>query len=338
MSTKRPNLGRGLDALLGGDEEGDEEDFAELDRARASREVPVEQLEPGEFQPRRHFDADDLETLANSVREKGVLQPILVRRHPEDANRFEIIAGERRWRAAQMAQLHEVPVIIRDFEDRDALEIALVENVQRRDLSPLEEAHGYRRLMEEFGHTQEDLAKGIGKSRSHIANTVRLLSLPDELHGYLEEGKLSAGHARALLGALDPVVLAEEVIRKGLNVRKTEQLVANEKGLPEKAEAVGKAVKDAAKISDSSRPPEDKDPDTIALEEEIARSLGMSVDINYSPGEEGTVSVKFQTLEQLDDLISRLTMNINSDAEDLDPEEEFFPYEDEDDPLIPKDD
>lgn len=323
MATKRPNLGRGLDALLGDDEE---EDLSELDRVRATREVPIEQLEPGAFQPRRRFDADDLATLADSIREKGVLQPILVRRHADDPNRYEIIAGERRWRAAQTAQLHEVPVVIRDFEDRDALEIALVENVQRRDLTALEEADGYRRLMDEFGHTQDELSKAIGKSRSHIANTMRLLALPPEVQGYLEDGRMTPGHARALLGAEDPIALADEVVRKGLTVRKTEQLAAKAKGLPEKTRAVGRAVtREAAK--------KPKDPDTLALEEELSNAVGMRVEIDYEPGEEGRFTVCFHTLEQLDELISKFTASTISSSEQSDIES-IFP--DDDDPLVPR--
>jgi len=325
MATKRPNLGRGLDALLGDE---DEEDLSELDRVRATREIPIEQLEPGAFQPRRRFDADDLATLADSIREKGVLQPILVRRSPEDLSRFEIIAGERRWRAAQAAHLHEVPVVIRDFSDRDALEIALVENVQRRDLTILEEAHGYRRLMDEFGHTQEDLAKAIGKSRSHIANTMRLLALPEEVQSHLDDGRLTPGHARALLGADDPVALAAEVIRKGLTVRKTEQLAAQAKGLPERTRAVGDAVRRAA----ASETP--KDADTLALEREISNTVGMRVEIDYAPGEDGRLTVHFHTLEQLDELISKLTQENVSDVNSDEVDDDYD--DDEDDPLMPR--
>ena len=188
-------LGRGLSALLG----DEEEDQAQLDRLRQTRSLPVERLTPGPFQPRRRFDAEELAELAESIREQGVLQPVLVRRAP-DGDSYEIIAGERRWRAAQLAQLHEIPVLVREFDDRTAMEIALVENVQRRDLTALEEADGYHRLIEEYGHSQEEVARAVGKSRSHVANTLRLLNLPGEVRTLLEDGQLTAGHARTLIG------------------------------------------------------------------------------------------------------------------------------------------
>src|SRR5262249_53948249 len=222
---RRRNLGRGLSALFG----EESEDYATLDRLRQAKTVPIDFVRAGRFQPRRNFDDAALDGLAESIREKGVLQPILVRRHPEEASAYEIIAGERRWRAAQRAQLHEIPVVIRELDNREALEVALVENVQRQDLTPLEEAEGYRRLIEEFSHTQEDLAKSVGKSRSHVANTMRLLGLPDPVKLHVEAGRLTAGHARALLNAQDAVMLADEVVRRGLNVRQTEQLAQTAK-------------------------------------------------------------------------------------------------------------
>ena len=211
-------LGRGLSSLLG--EDGD--DLAQLDRLRQSRNVPIEQISPGPYQPRRQFDQEALAALADSIRERGVLQPILLRRDPEGEG-FQIVAGERRWRAAQLAQLHEVPALIRELADDEALEIALIENIQRSDLTPLEEAEAFRRLVDEHGHTQEAVAQAVGKSRSHVANTMRLLALPDSVKQQLDAGNLSAGHARALLGAEDPAALAEEVIRRRLNVRQTER-------------------------------------------------------------------------------------------------------------------
>src|SRR5713226_7916208 len=217
---KRRNLGRGLSALFG--EESD--DIAAADRQRVGKSVPIGFLRAGRFQPRHRFDDDALRALADSIREKGVLQPLLVRRHPDAANSYEIIAGERRWRAAQLAQLHEVPVVIKELDDRAALEIALVENVQREDLTALEEAEGYRRLMEEFGYTQEALGTAVGKSRSHVANMMRLLALPDPVRALVESGALTAGHARALLNAADPEGLAREIVRRGLNVRQAERL------------------------------------------------------------------------------------------------------------------
>ena len=209
---KRNQLGRGLSALLG----NESNDYAELDRVRAGKNVPIEFLRPGRFQPRHRFDAGEINALAASITKNGILQPILVRRLPEEPNAFEIIAGERRWRAAQQAKLYEVPVVIRDFSDKEALEVALAENLQRQDLSPIEEGAGYRRLLEEFGYTQTDLADSLGKSRSHVANTIRLLDLPDAVRMLVDEGKLSAGHARALLAAREPVRLAEQVARDHL--------------------------------------------------------------------------------------------------------------------------
>ena len=229
--------------------------------------------------------------MVESVREKGILQPILVR--PHDGG-YEIIAGERRWRAAQRAQLHEVPVIVREFTDREALEVALVENLQRQDLSPLEEAEGYRRLIDEFSHTQEELAKALGKSRSHVANMMRLLGLPDPVKDMVAQGRLTAGHARALLTASDPVGLARAVVDKHLNVRQTEKL-AQEEG--------GKATK-AAK---GGRPPAHaKDPDTAALERDLTELLGVRVTIKPL-GKGGELTVHYGSLEQLDDVLSRLT-------------------------------
>ncbi len=283
--SKRRNLGRGLSALFG----EESEDIAAHDRERPAKTVPVELLRAGRFQPRRRFDDDALRALADSIREKGVLQPLLVRRHPDAANAYEIIAGERRWRAAQLAQLHEVPVVVREFNDREALEIALVENIQREDLSALEEAEGYRRLMEEFSHTQEALAKAVGKSRSHVANMMRLLSLPDAVRQLVETGALSAGHARALLNAADPAGLAREIVRRGLNVRQAERL----------AQAGKTARRGAAPV---------KDADTVALERDLANLLGLKVTVSFAP-RGGALTIHYRTLEQLDDVLRRLHHN-----------------------------
>jgi ParB family chromosome partitioning protein len=279
---KRRNLGRGLSALFG----EESEDFAAHDRQRPAKTVPVESLRAGRFQPRRRFDDDALRALADSIREKGVLQPLLVRRHPDAANAYEIIAGERRWRAAQLAQLHEVPVVIKELDDRDALEIALVENIQREDLTALEEAEGYRRLMTEFAHTQEALAKAVGKSRSHVANMMRLLALPDAVRQLVETGALSAGHARALLNAGDPAGLAREIVRRGLNVRQAERL----------AQAGKTARLRAAPVKDS---------DTAALERDLANLLGLKVTVSFAAGG-GALTIHYRTLEQLDDVLRRL--------------------------------
>jgi ParB family chromosome partitioning protein len=294
---KRRNLGRGLSALLGDigtpavvDAPVPAESTA-MERTLGLKSLPVETLRPGRYQPRRRFDEESIEDLVESVREKGVLQPILVRPHPDQTGAFEIIAGERRWRAAQRAQLHEIPAIVRSLTDREALEIALVENLQRQDLSPLEEADGYRRLIDEFSHTQEELAKAVGKSRSHVANMMRLLALPDPVKTMVEQGQLTAGHARALLTARDPVALAREVVDKALNVRQTEKLAGGDgaKGKPGAARAPS-VVRDA---------------DTVALERDLTESLGMKVTIR-AVGGKGDMTITFASLEQLDDLLSRL--------------------------------
>src|SRR5580700_6361112 len=220
---RRQSLGRGLDALLGSGARPSGE-------GGAVREVAIELIRPGAFQPRRRFDEAELEALAQSVKAKGVLQPLLVRPVEEAETVFELVAGERRWRAAQRAGLHRVPVLVRALDDVEALEIALIENLQREDLSALEEAEAYRRLMRDFGRTQANLANAVGKSRSHVANTLRLLGLPDAVQRQVEEGALSAGHARALLAAADPAALAAEIIRRGLNVRMTERLAQHRTG------------------------------------------------------------------------------------------------------------
>ena len=280
----RRTLGRGLSALLG----AESEDYASLDRVRLSKMVPIELVHPGRFQPRHNFDETQLEALADSIRTNGILQPILVRRHPQTPNSFEIVAGERRWRAAQIARLHEVPVIIREIADGEALELALVENVQRQDLSPLEEAEGYRRLIEEFKNTQEDLARRVGKSRSHVANALRLLGLPEPVKALLEQGRLTAGHARALLSGADPAALAEQVVARGLNVRQTERLAQQRRSAP------------------SAKTTREKDADTLVLERDLSALLGLRVTISIQ-GRGGALTIHYRTLEQLDDVLKRLT-------------------------------
>ena len=281
---KRQNLGRGLNALLG------EEPEAESDsrRLKGSRLGPVERLYPGRYQPRHSIDEELIEELAQSVRENGIIQPLLVRRHPEQKDAYEIIAGERRWRAAQMAKVHEVPVIIRDLNDQESLEMGLVENLQRQDLSPLEEAEGYQRLMDEFSHTQEVLAKTVGKSRSHVANMIRLLGLPGPVKKMLDSEDLSAGHARAMLNAPNPLEVARQVVKKGLNVRQTERLVKKEQ-----------------RQKDSPPKPGHKDVDTQALERDLANLLGLKVGIKFKGGG-GSLTVHYDSLEQLDDILLRL--------------------------------
>ncbi|MEL0112849.1 MAG: ParB/RepB/Spo0J family partition protein [Rickettsiales bacterium] len=282
----RKHLGRGLSALFG--DEPNEERTA--NEGRDSRTLPVEYLKTGEFQPRRRFDPEALQALVESVREKGVLEPILVRRVPNAPNLYEIIAGERRWRAAQTAGLHEVPVVIKELDDQQALEIALIENLQREDLTALEEAEGYRRLMDQFHRTQEDLAKDIGKSRSHVANTLRLLSLPSGVRAKLQDGSISAGHARALLGARDPEAAADAVVKKSLNVRQTEALIRREQ---------------SSRVSGERTAGSTKDPNTSALERDLGNLLGLKVEIDER-GEAGILKFHYQNLEQLDDVLQRL--------------------------------
>ena len=288
---QRPRLGRGLQALLG----DDGSDYAALDAVRESKTVPIEYLRPNRFQPRRDFDEAEIDALAESIREQGILQPILVRRDSDNVNGYEIVAGERRWRAAQRVRLHEVPVLIKDLTDEKALEVAIVENVQRQDLNVLEEAEGYQRLMRDFSHTQEDLARVVGKSRSHVANTLRLLGLPDEVKSLLAKHSLSAGHARALLNAVDPVKLARLAVKRGLNVRQVEKLAQS--GRETKAPAAAMAQKDA---------------DTIALERELANLLGLKVTINFHGGG-GELVIHYTTLEQLDDVVQRLSQPPHGD-------------------------
>ena len=291
MTDQKPHgraLGRGLSALLG-DEAVQNPQIIPADQRGQS--LPVEFLAPSPFQPRRIFNQDNITELAASVRERGVLQPILVRPNPTRPNHYEIVAGERRWRAAQAAQLHEVPVIIRELSDEGLLEIALVENIQRADLNPLEEASGYLRLIDEFDHTQESLAKVVGKSRSHVANALRLLTLPETVQRLVDQGQLSAGHARALIGADDPTGLAAKIVKSGLNVRQTEALVKREKS--------------PRKSAQSTVPR--NDPDTMALERTVSDLLGLKVNIEFR-GEKvgGKVVVHYGNLDQLDEIISRL--------------------------------
>ncbi|MBK3799121.1 ParB/RepB/Spo0J family partition protein [Azospirillum brasilense] len=289
---RRASLGRGLSALFG----EAAEDYSALDKVRQSKQVPIEFIHPGKYQPRRTFDDEALQGLVESIRDKGILQPLLVRRDPETTNSYELIAGERRWRAAQIAGLHEVPVVIRELSDREALEIALIENIQRQDLTPLEEAEGYKRLMEEFEHTQEDLARSVGKSRSHVANMMRLLALPDPVKGMVQEGALSAGHARALLTSSDPVSVAREVVKRGLNVRQTEDLMRG--SAPVKAKKAGGR-------GGAATDPTLKDVDLVNLEEEISARIGLKVAITPQ-GKGGSITIHYQTLDQLDDVLRRL--------------------------------
>jgi ParB family chromosome partitioning protein len=277
----RRQLGRGLAALFG-EGEGD----ATVGPA-PQRLVPIELIRPGTLQPRRRFAEAELDALAQSIREKGILQPLLVRALAAEEADFELVAGERRWRAAQRVGLHEVPVIIRRITDTEALEIALVENLQREDLSPLEEAEAYSRLMDEFGRTQASLADAVGKSRSHVANTMRLLSLPAPVRRQLDEGELSAGHARALLAAADPAALAAEVVRRGLNVRATERLVQRRAEAPRA----------------TRRQP--RDTGTLALERELGAVLGLRVTLEPKK-RGGSLTLHYASLDQLDGILRLL--------------------------------
>jgi len=283
----RSRLGRGLAALIG--DVGDEN--AALERARGQRRVPIEFLRPNPRNPRRHFNDEELDELASSIRAKGILQPILVRTVPGAGDSYEIIAGERRWRAAQRAGLHDVPILLLEIGDKEALEIAIIENVQRSDLNPLEEAMGYGSLIEQFSYPQAELARIVGKSRSHIANTLRLLKLPDSVKKFLADGRLTAGHARALLASDNPEALAKAIIEKGLNVRDVEALAGAQ------AEARGKTVK--------RRPRGSKSADVRALERKLSDILGLVVEINHRVTG-GDMRIRYKTLEQLDGLCRRL--------------------------------
>ncbi len=278
VTDKRRSLGKGLSALFA------DEVAAEEAEGKLTRTVPIAYIHPSRYQPRRLFDPEKLAGLVQSIRDKGVLTPLLVRPHPTHANSYELIAGERRWRAAQQAQLHEVPVIIRDLTDRETLEIALVENLQREDLNPLEEAEAYARLMEEFQHSQEDLAQAVGKSRSHVANTIRLLGASEKVREYLAAGKLTAGHARALIGAERADELAELIVERGLNVRQIEAMMARTR----------KPARSSA-----------HDPDRASLERELTNELGLAVKLKPR-GNGGSMVIQYRTLDQLDHLLKRL--------------------------------
>lgn len=286
MNEKPSRLGRGLAALIG--------DMATMEGARiadsgSGKRLPVDFLIANRSNPRREFDTEQLEELTNSVREKGVMQPLLVR-PTHDPNQFEIIAGERRWRAAQRAGLNDVPVVVRDVDDKEALELAIIENVQRVDLNPLEEAMGYGQLIEQFDYTQNDLAQVIGKSRSHVANTLRLLKLPDDVRGMLSRGELTAGHARTLITADDPSALAKRIAGGGLSVREAEAMTQRELGVAPKRKGL----------------PGSKDPDTAALEKRLSDILGLHVSIDHKD-QGGRLEIRYRTLEQLDGICVKLT-------------------------------
>lgn len=308
MGTK--TLGRGLASLLG--DEG--QDYAQLDKARSTKNVPIEMIAPGKFQPRQDFDKEAIEALAASIREKGVLQPLLVRRDPIAPNQYELIAGERRWRASQIAKLHEVPVIIKELSDREALEIGLIENLQRQDLNPVEEALAYYRLMNEFDNTQESVAKALGKSRSYIANMVRLLDLPQSVRQYLRDGKLTVGHTRALIGVKNAEELATQMVDKNLNVRQAEALVSGVKNDTDVTPARVMSLQTRAGFTPAANNNAGRadqpgnngpDADTRALEKQLSQVLGMKVDIKFQ-GKTGSLTIHYQSLDQLDDVLKRL--------------------------------
>jgi ParB family chromosome partitioning protein len=279
-SAQKSRLGRGLASLI-----GDRFDEAALGADEDRRTVPLAALKPGRFNPRRSFSEAQLEELAASIRERGLVQPIVVRPSPGDT--YEIVAGERRWRAAQLANLHDVPVIVRTLNDQEAVEIAIIENVQREDLNAIEEGEGYRLLIEGHDYTQEDLARIVGKSRSHLANTLRLLKLPEGVQDLVRSGALSAGHVRPLIGRADAAALAERIVSRGLNVRQVEALTQD------RGPAKAKRQKS-------------KDSDTRAAEAELRETLGLDVEIRKGKGEKGELRIRYTTLEQLEEIRHRL--------------------------------
>ncbi len=294
----RRGLGRGLSALMADIATPDAPDAPR----RADMMVPVDRVHPNPDQPRKVFTPDQLQELADSVRDRGIIQPLIVRPHPHKSEHYQIVAGERRWRAAQMAQLHDVPVLVRNYDDATVLEVAIIENIQRADLNAAEEAAAYRQLMDRFGHTQEKLATALGKSRSHIANTLRLLSLPDDVLALLRDGTLSAGHARALIGLPDAGALARSVVSRNLSVRETERLA--------KAGQAGGGGRPGSGPRRRGREAE-KDADTRALENDLAAALGLGVEITHGAGGEGgALTLRYRDLDQLDDICRRLTQEV----------------------------
>lgn len=291
--TERRGLGRGLSALM-----ADVDVAGDRNKSTTSSgvsEIPIEKVEPNPEQPRKDFSEDDLADLATSIAERGIIQPLIVRAVNARPGTYQIVAGERRWRAAQRAKLHTVPVVVREFTDTEVLEVAIIENIQRADLNPIEEALGYRQLQDKFGHTQEQLSAALGKSRSHIANLLRLLNLPHEVLVWVREGKLTSGHARALVPAENAIELAKTIIAKQLSVRETESLV-------KKAASADKETKPTA-----SKKVVEKDADTRALEDDLSATLGMRVEINHKEGtESGQLSISYRDFTQLDDICRRL--------------------------------
>lgn len=292
---ERRGLGRGLSALMADVSPTQERERTTPDRVLPGEQmIPVERIRPNADQPRRTFTPDQLQELTDSIREKGIIQPLILRQDKSGFDGYEIVAGERRWRAAQAAQLHEVPAIIRDYTDTEVLEVAIIENIQRADLNPVEEAAGYRQLMDRFGHTQERISEALGKSRSHIANLLRLLNLPEDVQALLRDGSLTAGHARALVTSDHASELAQLIAKQGLSVRETERLVKKRANPPEPS------TKPKAK-------PE-KDADTKALEGDLSAAIGMKLRIDHKPdGESGQMTIWYDNLDALDRLCQALS-------------------------------
>lgn len=292
-SNRPRGLGRGLSALMSDVTADRAPDGAPAPR-RADMTVAVERLHPNPDQPRRRFSEEAMAELTESIREKGVIQPLIVRPYPARPDQYQIVAGERRWRAAQLAQLHEVPVVVRNYTDTEVLEVAIIENIQRSDLNAIDEAAGYKQLMNRFGHTQEQLSTALGKSRSHIANLLRLLTLPEVVQSLVTDGQLSAGHARALVGHDKATELARKIVKEGLSVRAAEKLVQVRRN-----EKTG---------SKRANPDKSKDADTIQIERELAAALHMGVAIDHDAGQEsGRLTLRYKSLAQLDDLLRVLS-------------------------------
>ena len=281
LKLNKKGLGRGLSSLMG-EVNGDQKETTNLSETKIS----ISKLRPSPIQPRRIFEKASIAELADSIKSKGLVQPILVRPSETNPGEYEIIAGERRWRAAQVAQLHEIPAVVRNLDDVESLEIAIIENVQRADLSPIEEATGYKKLMENYGHTQEALSEIVGKSRSHVANIIRLLSLPSSIQDMISQGSISAGHARAIMNSAFPEQLADKIISENLSVRQTEALVKSKKPVIKKLKL--------------------KDPDTLDLEKRLTEKLGLDVLINHSQKRGGSIKIKYRSLEQLELITGKL--------------------------------
>ncbi len=281
-SISKKGLGRGLSSLM-----GDAKDVSiQTESSSQEKKISIVNLKPSPSQPRRLFDKNSINELAESIKSKGLVQPILVRPSPSETGTYEIIAGERRWRAAQIAQLHEVPAVVRQLDDVEALEIAIIENVQRSDLSPIEEAAGYKRLIENHGHTQEALSEIVGKSRSHIANIIRLLGLPQSIQDMISEGKISSGHARAIMNSAFPEQLAEKIVNENLSVRDAEKLSKSGKNSSKKIKL--------------------KDPDTIDLENSLSAKLGLNVNIDHKGKKGGSIKITYKSLDQLELVTKKL--------------------------------